>query len=93
MAPAERRRRALDRGLFLAERVSRVARATWLVPSQSDPSGVHAVALIDGQLHCDCSAALAGHPCAHRAAVCLLLLAGPARDAAAPATLDAQQSA
>ena len=78
MAPTERRRRALDRGLFLADRVSRVASATWLVPSQSDPDGVHAVALVDGYLHCDCFAALVGHPCAHRAAVCLLLLAGSA---------------
>jgi hypothetical protein len=81
MAPQERRRRALDRGLFLAERAERVASATWLVPSQSDPGGVHAVALIDGYLRCDCFASLAGHPCAHRAAVCLLLLAGPVREA------------
>ena len=83
MAPAERRRRALDRGLFLADRVARVAASTWLVPSQSAPSGVHAVALVDGYLHCDCYAAAAGQPCAHRAAVCLLLLAGPVQDAAA----------
>jgi len=92
MAPTERRRRALDRGLFLAERVSRVASATWLVPSQSDPSGVHAVALVDGYLHCDCFAAMAGHSCAHKAAVALTLLAGPVQDAAA-APADAQQSA
>ena len=52
MAPQERRRRALDRGLFLADRVARVASATWLVPSQTDPGGVHAVALIDGHLRC-----------------------------------------
>src|SRR5215207_8064237 len=58
MAPQERRRRALDRGLFLADRVARVASATWLVPSQTDPGGVHAVALIDGHLRCDCFAAL-----------------------------------
>jgi hypothetical protein len=81
MTPGERRRRALDRGLFLAERVSRVASATWLVPSQSDPSGVHAVALIDGHLRCDCFASLAGHPCAHAASVALTLLARPARPA------------
>ena len=81
MAPQERRRRALDRGLFLADRVSRVASATWLVPSQSDPSGVHAVALIDGHLRCDCYASLAGHVCAHAASVALTLLAGPARGA------------
>ena len=96
MAPGERRRRALDRGLFLADRVSRVASATWLVPSQSDPSGVHAVALIDGYLLCDCFAALAGHPCAHKAAVALILLAGPVQDAGAPdgrGELDVQQSA
>jgi hypothetical protein len=57
-----------------------VAAATWLVPSQSDPGGVHAVALVDGYLHCDCFASLAGHPCAHAAAVCLVLLAGPVRE-------------
>jgi hypothetical protein len=91
MVPAERRRRALDRGLFLADRVERVASATWLVPSQSDPSGVHAVALIEGHLRCDCFAALAGHVCAHAASVALTMLAGPVRaareqepDAAAP---------
>jgi hypothetical protein len=84
MAPAERRQRALDRGLFLADRVSRVAAATWLVPSQTDPSGAHAVALIDGYLRCDCFASLAGHPCAHGAAVALTMLAGPVR-AAQPA--------
>jgi hypothetical protein len=77
MTPQERRRRALDRGLFLADRVSRVAAATWLVPSQTDPSGAHAVALIDGYLRCDCFASLAGHVCAHTAAVSLVLLAGP----------------
>jgi hypothetical protein len=93
MAPTERRRRALDRGLFLAERVSRVASATWLVPSQSDPSGVHAVVLIDGYLHCDYVAALAGHPCAHKAAVALTLLAGPAPGAAAADAADARRSA
>jgi hypothetical protein len=92
MAPTERRRRALDRGLFLAERVSRVASTTWLVPSQSDPGGAHAVALIDGYLHCDCLAALAGHPCAHKAAVALTLLAGPVQEAAAD-TVEAQRSA
>jgi hypothetical protein len=92
MAPAERRRRALDRGLFLADRVTRVASTTWLVPSQSDPSGVHAVALVDGYLHCDCFAALAGHSCAHRAAVCLLLLAGPVPEAA-PAPRQVEASA
>ena len=83
MAPSERRRRALDRGLFLVERVTRVASATWLVPSQSDPSGVHAVALIDGRLRCNCFASLAGHPCAHAASVALTLLAGSVRDAEA----------
>jgi hypothetical protein len=95
MAPTERRRRALDRGLFLADRVSRVAGATWLVPSQSDPRGVHAVALVDGYLHCDCYAAAAGQPCAHRAAVCLFLLACPASDAAAEGrnAVDARRSA
>jgi hypothetical protein len=91
MAPAERRRRALDRGLFLADRVSRVAATTWLVPSQTDPGGTHAVALIDGYLCCDCFASLAGHPCAHKAAVSLVLLAGPVRGAPeqAPETLAA----
>jgi hypothetical protein len=98
MAPQERRRRALDRGLFLAERVSRVASATWLVPSQSDPGGIPAVALIDGYLRCDCFASLAGHPCAHKAAVSLVLLAGPVRGAQeqepdAPAALDVRRSA
>jgi hypothetical protein len=98
MVPQERRRRALDRGLFLAERVERVASATWLVPSQSDPSGAHAVALIDGHLRCDCFASLAGHPCAHAAAVCLVLLAGPVRVAReqepdAPAASDIRRSA
>ena len=96
MAPTERRRRALDRGLFLADPVSRVASATWLVPSQSDPSGVHAVALVDGYLYCDCYAAAAGQPCAHRAAVCLRLLAGPVQDASAAegrSALDARRSA
>jgi hypothetical protein len=93
MPPTERRRRALDRGLFLADRVSRVASATWLVPSQSDPSGVHAVALVDGYLHCDCLAALAGHPCAHAASVAPVLLAGPVRAPMAPAAADARLSA
>jgi len=97
MAPSERRRRALDRGMFLAERMERVASATWLVPSQSEPGGVHAVTLIDGRLRCDCVASLAGHPCAHRAAVCLLLLAGPVESRAAvpeaPARPDARRSA
>jgi len=93
MAPSERRRRALDRGLFLADRVSRVASATWLVPSQSDPSGVHAVALVDGYLHCDCYAAAAGQSCAHKAAVALTLLAGPVPDAAASEAVDVQRSA
>jgi hypothetical protein len=79
MAPQERRRRALDRGLFLADRVSRVANATWLVPSQTDPGGVHAVALIDGHLRCDCLAALAGHCCAHAAGVALTMLTRPVR--------------
>jgi hypothetical protein len=79
MAPEERRRRALDRGLFLAQRVRRVSPLTWLVPSQTDPGGVHAVALLDGYLRCDCFASLAGHPCAHGAAVALTLLAGPVR--------------
>jgi hypothetical protein len=98
MAPQERRRRALDRGLFLADRVTRVAAATWLVPSQTDPSGVHAVALIDGSLRCDCFASLAGHPCAHKAAVSLVLLAGPVQAAQeqepdAPAASDVRRSA
>ena len=98
MALQERRRRALDRGLFLADRVTRVAAATWLVPSQTDPSGVHAVALIDGHLRCDCFAALAGHVCAHKAAVSLVLLAGPVRGAPeqapeTPAALDVRRSA
>jgi hypothetical protein len=95
MAPQERWRRALDRGLFL---VARVAAATWLVPSQTDPSGVHAVALIDGYLRCDCFASLAGHCCAHKAAVSLVLLAGPGREAReqapeTPAALDVRRSA
>jgi hypothetical protein len=98
MAPAERRRRALDRGLFLADRVARVASATWLVPSQTAPGGVHAVALIDGYLRCDCFASLAGHPCAHKAAVSLVLLAGPVtaaqgQDPETPAALDVRRSA
>jgi hypothetical protein len=95
MAPQERRRRALDRGLFLAERVARVAAATWLVPSQSDPSGVHAVALIDGYLRCDCYASLAGHCCTHKAAVSLVLLAGPVPEAVPdpPAAPDVRWSA
>jgi hypothetical protein len=99
MPPQERRRRALDRGLFLADRVSRVAAATWLVPSQSDPSGVHAVALIDGHLRCDCFASLAGHVCAHAASVALSMLARPQRDRTedaasdAPAALDLRRGA
>jgi hypothetical protein len=98
MTPQERRRRALDRGLFLADRVEQVASATWLVPSQTDPSGVHAVALIDGYLRCDCFASLAGHPCAHAASVALSMLAGPVRAAReqepdAPAAPDARRSA
>jgi hypothetical protein len=93
MVPSKRRRRALDRGLFLADRVASVASATWLVPSQSDPSGVHAVALTDGYLRCDCFAALAGHVRAHKAAVAPTLLAGPVQDAASPDTVDALQSA
>jgi hypothetical protein len=98
MAPQERRRRALDRGLFLAERIERVAAATWLVPSQSDPDGVHAVALIDGHLRCDCLASLAGHVCAHAAGVALTMLTRPGRAAREeaprePAALDVRRSA
>jgi hypothetical protein len=82
MTPRERRRRALDRGLFLAERVERVASATWLVPSQSGPSGIHAVALIDGYLRCDCFASLAGPVRASRE-----------QEPDAPAALDVRRSA
>jgi hypothetical protein len=84
MAPAERRRRALDRGLFLAGRVERVGPAVWVVPSQTDASGIHVVTLLDGHLRCDCLASAAGHPCAHGAAVALVILAGPAPAASGP---------
>ena len=67
----------MDRGIGLAARVEQTAPAAWLVPSQRVGEPAHVVSLVDGYLRCDCFARLAGHPCAHVAAVALLLVAGP----------------
>lgn len=74
MTAEQRTERALERGRSLAERVTRVARGVYHVPSQSDPDGFHLVTDLtllgigDG-LMCDCVAAEHGKPCAHRGAV------------------------
>lgn len=49
--------------------VEQVARDAWTVPSKSNPEDFHLVALINGEMVCDCPGAKAGQPCRHVAAV------------------------
>lgn len=62
----------------------------FLVPSQADPDRCHVVLVDRSRLVCDCTAALFGHICCHRAAVhCFLVVEASKAEAQAAKVTEA----